>query len=233
MLALIVPLLLAASTLFSTPPPTQLPEIGHVNSRASCVRGQRTLAQALPILIHNDAIIGNTHAALAKLDASYEASTILTITRTRTASSQIFKNLTLAKDQIMKLHVMAAAATNSDESQRYTAVADALDAIVKEQDTVADTFNGFADTADMGMLYRGSDLERETAKAIGPGDSQSAQAMSSRKMQTGLNVDVGALTTNVFRDVADMRTRLTTVEQQAAVNVNHIVASCNPPAHKP
>lgn len=231
MVALIVPFVFSASTLFATPPPTLPPEIGHVTSRSSCVQSKRTLAAALPILIHNDNIIGNTHYNLGKLDSTQEASTILTITRTRTASSQIFKNLELAKNQIMRLHVLAAASTNADDSARYSAAADALDSVVEQQNTVADTFNGFSDTADMGLLYRGGETERKMNASNGPTDTTSRN-LEAQRMKSGADVNVGALTTNVYRDLLGMRSQLSQTEQQVTVAVKNIAASCGS-ARKP
>lgn len=235
MVALIFPFVLAASSPFATPPPatTSLPEIGHVTSRASCNSGKKALATVLPILIHNDNTITNAMKGMGELNTRNDAATNLTITRTRTMSSQIFKNLDQAKDQVMKLHVLAAAATNADDSARYTAAADSLDAVVQQQNTIADTFNGYADTADMGILYQGSETERKMAGATSGNDQASIKLVNSRRHVSPAAVDVGALTYNVYRDVQDMRKALDQTEADVATHVKAIVQTCNAPIRKP
>ncbi len=233
MVAVIFPFVIAASTLFATPPPTLPPEIGHVTVRATCAQGKRTLATVLPILIHNDYTIGTALHGMGILDSSQEASTRLTVTRTRTMSNQIFKNLDLAKDQVMKLHVLAAATTNEADSQRYTAAADALDSVITQQNGIADTFNGYADTADMGILYQGSETERKMAGATSGNDQASIKLVNSRRHVSPAAVDVGALTYNVYRDVQDMRKALDQTEADVATHVKAIVQTCNAPIRKP
>lgn len=233
MFGLFLPFVLAAVIPIPTPQPTLPPEIGNVYVRGHCSEGQRSLVRVLPILIRNDNTIGNAQTGLAKLDSSNEPSTRLTITRTRTMSNQIFKNLDQAKDEVMKLHVLAAATTNPDESKRFTAVADSLDTIIAQQSAVADQYNGFADTADMGMLYQGGETERQMNRGNGP-DSPTAIAMQKQQQARGSLADtnVGALTTNVFRDVQTMRGQLAQTEAQTSTQVHDIIKTCAPPKRK-
>ncbi len=233
MLGLLAPLVFAVIPI-PTPAPALPPEIGSIYVRGHCSEGQRSLMRVLPVLIRNDNTIGNASAGLAKLDSRSESSTRLTITRTRTMSTQIFKNLDEAKGEIMRLHVLAAATTNAAESKRFTAVADSLDTIVAQQNAIADQLNGYADTADMGLLYAGSETERQMRGASLPSENRSAQALLQEQQRHGslAATDVGALTTNVFRDIQAIRGQLGASEAQTTVQVQQIVRSCAPPKRR-
>ena len=234
MFGLFFPFVLATAIPIPTPQPTLPPLIGSIYVRGHCNEGQRTLVRVLPILIRNDNTIGVAQGGLAKLDSSDEPSTRLTVTRTRTMSNQIFKNLDQAKEEVMKLHVLAAASTNAEESKHFTAVADSLDAIIAQQSAVADQYNGFADTADMGLLYQGSETERQMNRSNGPIESQTATQMQKQQQQRGSLADtnVGALTTNVFRDVQTLRGQLAQTEAQTSTQVHDIIKTCAPPKRK-
>lgn len=231
MFTLLFPFVIAA---LPQPVPTLPPEIGTVIIRGHCSDAQSTLKRALPLLIKNDDAISGTINGLAKLDARQDAGTRLTITRTRTASSVIFKNLDKAKDEVMKLHVLAAASTNPEESRHFTEVADSLDSIVQQQNDVADQFNGYADTADMSLLWQGSESEHKMNSATGPTDSQQAQLMQQRqaKHPSLAYTDIGALTTNVFKDTQGMHRQLRDLYNTTTIQVQQLVRTCAPVKRK-
>lgn len=232
MLTLFFPFVIAA--LPPNPVPTLPPEIGTIYVRGHCNDAQSTLKRALPLLIKNDDAIGTTINGLAKLDPRQDAATRLTITRTRTASSVIFKNLDKVKDEIMKLHVLAAASSNPQEAQHFTEVADSLDSIVQQQNDVADEFNGYSDTADMSLLWQGSEDERKMRGATGPGDSQTAQVMMARtaKHPSLAYTDIGALTTNVFKDTQASHRQLRDTYNTTTIQVQQLVRTCTPVRRK-
>lgn len=231
MFTLLFPFVLAA---LPQPVPTLPPEIGTIFVRGHCNDAQSTLKRALPLLIKNDDAISGTLNGLAKLDTHQDAGTRLTITRTRTASSVIFKNLDKAKDEVMKLHVLAAASANPEESRHFSEVADSLDSIVQQQNDVADQFNGYADTADMSLMWQGSESERKMTQATGPSDNQAAQTMQARQAQhpSLAYTDIGALTYNVFRDTQGMHRQLRDLYNTTTIQVQQLVRTCAPVRRK-
>lgn len=227
MFALLFPFVIAA---VPAPVPTLPPQIGTIFVRGHCSDAQSTLKRALPLLIKNDDAISGAINGLAKVDTHQDAATRLTITRTRTASNVIFKNLEKAKDEAMKLHVLAAASVNPVESAQFTAVADSLDSIVQQQNDVADEFNGYADTADMSLLWQGSEDERKMRGATGPGDNQTAQLMMARTARhpSLAYTDIPALTTNVFKDAQGMHRQLRDTYNTTTLQVQQLVRTCAP-----
>lgn len=235
MFGLFFPIVLAASMAVPTPQPTLPPEIGTIYVRGHCNEGRRSLSTVLPILIRNDNTIGAAVKGLGRVDSTEDAATRLTITRTRTMSSQIFKNLEAAKAEAMRLHVLAAASVNPIESKQFSDVADSLDSIISQQNSVADQLNGYADTADMGLLYQGSETERAMNAANLPADNTSSNAQAARQTKHGSLADtnIGALTTNVYRDVQGMRQNLAQTENTTTLQVKQIVQSCSTAKRKP
>lgn len=239
MFSLLLPIMIAALPATPAPVPTLPPEIGSIYVRGHCNEAQSTLKKALPLLIRNDNAIGSALNGLAKVDSREDASTRLTIVRTRTASSVIFKNIEKAKDEVMKLHVLAAASTNLQQSAEFSAIADSLDSIVQQQYTVADQLNGYADTADMGLLWQGSETERQMASASKPAENQSlVRADAANTQRNGGHgsmaaSDIGALTTNVFRDVQGMHRDLRATYDTTTAQVQQLVRTCAPVKRKP
>ena len=239
MFSLLLPLMIAALPATPAPVPTLPPEIGSIYVRGHCNEAQTTLKKALPLLIRNDNAIGSALNGLAKVDSHEDAATRLTIVRTRTASTVIFKNIEKAKDEIMKLHVLAAASTNAQQSTEFSALADSLDSIVQQQYNVADQLNGYADTADMGLLWQGSETEHQMSNATKAGDNQSIQqADAANQAHNGQHgsmaaSDIGALTTNVFRDVQGMHRDLRASYDTTTAQVQQLVRTCAPVKRKP
>lgn len=225
-----LPLVVASAIAIPGPQPTIPPEIGNVVARGHCYDGQRTLLRMLPVLIRNDNTISHAASGLAKVDSTNENTTRFAVNHMRVMSTQIFKNLEQAKKELMKLHVLAAASSNPQESRHFSEVADSLDTVVAQQNAVADQLNGYADTADMSLLYTGDETERKMRAAAGPGESTVATAMDRRQQAQGsmAQSDIGALTTNVFRDVQTLRGQLSQTEAQTTQQVRNIVKICAP-----
>ncbi|MBV8246573.1 MAG: hypothetical protein JOZ38_11660, partial [Candidatus Eremiobacteraeota bacterium] len=171
-----------------------------------------------------------------KVDGSNEDQTRFDILHFRTASGEIFKSLEKVKGQVATLHALAAGTTNADQSKQYSDLADNLDTIVAQQTSAADNMNGFADTADLEYLMRGSETEAQITQATGPSDVQSAKQMDQAAQQrraSGLGrTDIDGLATNVFYDQRDLRHALDDTENQTAVLVKTVVKSCAPPPRR-
>jgi len=231
MFGLFLPLVVATVVAAApAPQPTIPPEIGSVVSRGHCNDGQRTLLRVLPVLIHNDNTISSAAGGLARVDSTNEAATTFAVNHMRVLSTQLFKNLGDAKKELTKLHGLAAASINPDESRHFSDVADSLDAVVAEQNAVADQLNGYADTADMSILYTGSETERQMRSATGPAENNYLAALDAQQQAKGsmAQSDIGALTTNVFRDVQSLRGQLAQTEAQTTQQVRDIVKTCAP-----
>ena len=232
MFGLLIPVVIAASAIaIPNAQPTLPPLIGNVYSRGHCNDGQRTLLRVLPMLIRNDNTIGHAVVGLARVDSTNEATTRFAVNHTRVLSTQIFKNLDEAKKELMKLHVLAAASGNPEESRHFSDVADSLDTVVAEQNAVADQLNGYADTADMSLLYSGDETERKLAAATAPVDSPTSMqlATTTKAQHPSMALsDIGALTTNVFKDVQTLRGQLADTEAQTTQQVRDVVKTCAP-----
>ncbi len=230
MFGFLLPVITASAIAIPTPQPTLPPLIGNVYSRGHCSDGQRTLLRVLPMLIRNDGTISKAVVGLANVDSANEATTRFAVNRTRQLGLQIFKNLDDAKKELMKLHVLAAASANPEESHHFSNVADSLDTVVAQQNAVADQLNGYADTADMSLLYSGDETERKMVAASGPTESVQAQQLQAAKAahpSMALS-DIGALTTNVFEDVQTLRGQLAQTEAQTTQQVREVVKTCAP-----
>ncbi|GAC1357995.1 MAG: hypothetical protein NVSMB31_18420 [Vulcanimicrobiaceae bacterium] len=232
MFGLFLPIVLAAAIPVPTPLPTLPPEIGNVYSRGHCNDGQRTLMKVLPVLIRNDNAIGSALKGMGKVDSREDAATRMTIMHTRTLSDSIFKNLDLTKNDVMKMHVLAAASVNPDQSKQFSAIADSLDTIISQQNAVADQLNGYADTADMGLMSAGSEGERQMARSTGPADNPQALNLERQRHPSLAHVDIGALTTNVYKDVQNMRTQLAATEGDVSSQVKQMLQICATSKHR-
>ncbi|PZR59124.1 MAG: hypothetical protein DLM50_01645 [Candidatus Meridianibacter frigidus] len=235
MFGLFFPLVFAAVVPVPTPAPTLPPEIGSVIARSNCNTGRRSLVAVLPVLMRNDNTIGAAVKGMGRLDSTNDPQMRLTITRTRAMSHQIFLNIDIAKDEVAKLHVLAAASTDATESQHFSAIADSLDSVVAQQTAIADQFNGFADTADMSLLYTGSEAEQKAEGATAPVENQTAQGvLNYQKEHPSLAyTNVGALTTNVYRDVQNLRGQLAQTENKTTAAVKSFVRTCQRPKRQP
>ncbi|MBC5815734.1 MAG: hypothetical protein GIW97_04250 [Candidatus Eremiobacteraeota bacterium] len=218
-----------------TPAPTLPPEIGHVTVRSRCGDAQKTLLRALPLLMRNDNTITGAMKGMAKIDSTQDAPLRMALLRTRNFSISIFNNLDKAKEQSMQLHVLAAASTNADQSKQFSDIADSIDAIIAQQNTVADQLNGYVDTSDMALMSKGDDTERTMSAATGPGDTQNFQSIQQRRQRQGSMADsnIGALTTNVYRDLLDKRQELGQTENQTTQQVRSMMSTCAAPRRKP
>ena len=232
MFGLLFPAVIAASAItLPNPQPTLPPLIGNVYSRGKCTDGQRTLLRALPPLMHNDTTIARSVVRLANVDSTNEATTQFAVNRTRLDSEAIFKNLEEVKKELTALHALAAASANPDQSRRFSDVADALDTVVAQQTAVADQLNGYADTADMSLLYTGSETERQMAAATGPGENTYLGALQRTNQAQHPSMalsDIGALTTNVFKDVQTLRGQIAQSEAVTTQQVREVVKTCAP-----
>lgn len=234
MFSLLFPLVIASIPI-PTPAPTLPPEIGHITVRSRCGDAQKTLLRALPLLMRNDASISGAMTGMAKVDSREEAGLRMALLRTRNQSIAIFKNLDLAKEQAMQLHVLAAASTNPDQSREFSDIADSLDSIIAQQNTIADQLNGYVDTSDMALMSRGDETEKAMAAATAPGDTQSFQQLQDKRKQQGsmADSDIGALTTNVYRDLLDKRQELRQTENQTTQSVHAMISTCSATRRKP
>ena len=232
MFGLLVPLVIAA---LPTPAPTLPPEIGHITVRSRCGDAQKTLLRALPPLMRNDNTIVGAMKGMAQIDSTQDAPLRMALLRTRNMSIAIFKNLDAAKEQAMQLHVLAAAATNPDQSKELSDIADSIDAIIAQQNTIADQLNGYVDTSDMALLSRVYETERAMSAATAPGDTTSFQDLQSRRKKQGsmADSDIGALTTNVYRDLIDKRQELGQTENETTQQVRAMMSTCAAPRRKP
>lgn len=228
MFSLLLPLVIASIPI-PTPAPTLPPEIGHITVRSRCGDAQKTLLRALPLLMRNDAGISGAMTGMARVDSTQDASLRMTLLRTRNQSIAIFKNLDLAKEQAMQLHVLAAASVNPDQSREFSDIADSLDSIIAQQNTIADQLNGYVDTSDMALMSRGDEMERAMAAATNPGDTTSFQTLQEKRKQQGsmADSDIGALTTNVYRDLLDKRQELRQTENQTTQSVHAMISTCS------
>jgi len=183
------------------------------------------------MLITNDNTIGRAVVGLARVDSTNEATTQFAVNHTRQMSNQIFKNLEGAKKELTTLHALAAASSNPEQARHFSDVADSLDTVVAEQNAVADQLNGYADTADMSLLYTGSETERQMEASTGPGENTylgSLQATQKAQHPSMALSDIGALTTNVFKDVQTLRGQLANTEAQTTQQVREVVKTCAP-----
>ncbi|MBV8364095.1 MAG: hypothetical protein JO018_05335 [Candidatus Eremiobacteraeota bacterium] len=230
MFGLFFPAVIAAISL-PNPQPTLPPLIGNVYSRGKCTDGQRTLLRTLPLLMRNDNTIARSVVRLANVDSTNDATTQFAVNRTRLDSEAIFKNLEDAKKQLTTLHALAAGSANPDQSRRFSEVADSLDTIVAQQNAVADQLNGYADTADMSLLYTGSETEQKMAAATGPSENSylnTLQRTNQAQHPSMALSDIGALTTNVFRDIQTLRGQLAQSEALTTQQVREVVKTCAP-----
>jgi hypothetical protein len=234
MFGLLFPLVIASIPI-PTPAPTLPPEIGHITVRSRCGDAQKTLLRTFPLLMRNDASVSNAMKGMAKLDSTQDAALRMTLLRTRNLSIAIFKNLDVAKEQAMQLHVLAAASTNPDQSREFSDIADSIDSIIAQQNTIADQLNGYVDTSDMALMSRGDETERTMASATGPADTQAFQDLQRRRAQQGsmADSDIGALTTNVYRDLLDKRQELGQTENQTTQQVHAMISTCSATRRKP
>ncbi|MBV8728131.1 MAG: hypothetical protein JO233_10115 [Candidatus Eremiobacteraeota bacterium] len=231
MFGFLLPVVTASAIALPTPQPALPPLIGNVYARGHCSDGQRTLLRVLPVLIRNDNTIARAVVGLARVDSTNEATTQFAVNRTRQMSAQIFKNLEDAKKELTTLHALAAASGNPEQSRHFSDVADSLDTVVAQQNAVADQMNGYADTADMSLLYTGSETERQMAAATGPGENTYLGALqkSTQAQHPSMALsDIGALTTNVFRDIQALRGQLAQTEAQTTQQVREVVKTCAP-----
>jgi|GEM_PF-3907960 len=236
MFGLLVPLVIATIPIpLPTAVPALPPEIGHITVRSRCGDAQKTLLRALPLLMRNDNTIAGALTGMAKIDSTQDAPLRMALLRTRNLSISIFKNLDLAKEQAMRLHVFAAASTNAVQGQTFSNIADSMDAIIAQQNTIADQLNGYVDTSDMALMSRGDDTERAMRRATDPGDTRAFQNLQQKRKQQGsmADSDIGALTTNVYRDLQDKRQELGQTENQTTQQVRSMMSSCAAPRRKP
>lgn len=228
--------LILAATMSSmpSPAPTLPPEIGNVITRANCNKAQRTLVHVLPTLIRNDNSISAAQKAMGDLDATNDPQTRLSLLRVRNLSNLVFKAIDGAKKDVMTLHVLAAASTDSAEAQHFSAMADALDSVIAKQSDISDQLNGYADTADLGLMEQGTDSERQMAAANAPDTSRQKFLDNYRRQHPAIStVNVTQLTHNVYLDLQDMRRDLAKTEGTASQEAHAIAATCTPAHHKP
>lgn len=228
--------LILAATISSlpSPAPTLPPEIGNVMSRANCNKAQRTLLHVLPTLINNDKSVAVAQKTMGNLDVTSDAQMRLSLLRVHTLSNVMFKNLDFAKKDVMTMHVLAATAATPEEAQHFSAMADSLDDVIAHQDHIADQLNGYADTADMGLLRNGNDMEQMMQRTIAPDDSRGRFIESYKTSHPGVgNVNVAQLTHNVYLDLQDMRRDLAHTEATTSQEAHAIAATCSPVRHKP
>ena len=228
MFGLLVPLVIAATPLAS-PAPVLPPEIGHITVHSRCGDAQKTLLRALPLLMRNDSTIVNAMRGMAKVDSTQDAPLRMALLRTRNMSIAIFKNLDLAKDQAMQLHILAAASTNADQAKQFSDIADSIDAIIAQQNTIADQLNGYVDTSNMALMAKGEETENAIIAATGPGDTTGFQDLQRRRKAQGsmADSDIGALTTNVYKDLLDKRQELGQTENQTTQQVHAMITTCS------
>jgi len=231
MFGLLFPVVVASAISIPNPQPTLPPLIGNVVSRGHCSDGQRTLLRVLPVLIRNDNAIARAVGGLVNVDSTNEATTQFAVNHMRVLSTQIFKNLDEAKKELMTLHGLAAGSANPEQARHFSEVADSLDTVVAQQNAVADQLNGYADTADMSLLYTGSETERAMKAATGPSDNGFLTSLAAQQQATHPSMalsDIGALTTNVFKDVQALRGQLAHTEAQTTQQVREVVRTCAP-----